>query len=302
MSEMLQINALLTLLDDPEQEVWQAAYAALLQAPYEQIETLQEYLDGESDSHLLSERLENCIKEIGIRHHGQLLCDWKARGGENLLEALVYICRFRYPDVTETGLLEQLETLRLDAWLEFHYDLTSFEKVKILNYILFQLHGFRGDEEHFLHHDNSFINKVLETKKGNPISLSIVYMLVAQRLNVPVYGINLPRHFIMAYVENEETENLGSFNDKQVISHEASGEIKFYINAYNGGGVFNQQHLQSIMKEMELEEKPEYMLPCSNADIVLRVLMNLYNSYSASKKPEALSIDRIITNFRDLYV
>ncbi|MEZ4804538.1 MAG: transglutaminase-like domain-containing protein [Bacteroidia bacterium] len=196
--------------------------------------------------------------------------------------------------MTEESLMEQLETLRLDAWLEFHYDLTSFEKVKILNYILFQLHGFKGDEENYFHTDNGFINKVLENKKGNPISLSIVYMLVAQRLNVPVYGINLPKHFIMAYVEDEETELLDNFNDKQVISQEAHGEVKFYINAYNGGGVFNEQHLLDIMKEMELEEKPEYMQPCTNTDIVLRVLMNLYNSFNHNGKPESVMIDKII--------
>ena len=146
--------------------------------------------------------------------------------------------------------------------------------------------------------DEAYLD-VTQNKKGNPISLSIIYMLVAQRLNIPVYGINLPRHFIMAYVEDEETENLEGFSDKQIISSEAQGEIKFYINAYNGGGVFNQEQLLGILKEMELEEKPEYMQPCSNADIVLRVLMNLYNSYSVAKKPEAEFIDRVVQKFRD---
>lgn len=294
-----QIKALLSLLDDPEKEVWQTAYNALSDTPFEYSGLLQNFLYEEAETPEIKERLETCLTEIRFRHYGKLLIDWKHKGGDNLLEALVYISRFKYPDVTEAGLLEQLETLRLDAWLEFHYDLTSFEKVKILNYILFQLHGFKGDEENYLHHDNSFINKVIENKKGNPISLSIIYILVAQRLNVPVYGINLPRHFIMAYVEDEETENLDHFNDKQIISPVAKGEIQFYINAYNGGGVFNQQHLRTIMQEMELEEKPEYMLPCQNHDIILRVLMNLYNSFSVSKKQEAEFIDRIITQFRD---
>jgi regulator of sirC expression with transglutaminase-like and TPR domain len=300
MLEASKIQALLSLLDDSEQEVWQAAYAALAELPYTETDTLQNYLYEAIDSPETKTRLEQCIVDIRIKHFGELILNWKNKGGENLLEAMVYICQFRYPDVTELEIMEQLETLRLDAWLEFHYDLTSFEKVKILNYILFQLHGFRGDEENFLHHDNSFINKVLQNKKGNPISLSIVYMLVAQRLNIPVYGINLPRHFIMAYVEDEETNNLEGFNDKQIIRSEAQGEIKFYINAYNGGGVFNQEQLQGILKEMDLEEKPEYMQPCSNADIVLRVIMNLYNSYSVAKKPEADFVDRVVQKLRDL--
>jgi regulator of sirC expression with transglutaminase-like and TPR domain len=293
-----QIKALISLLDDPEQEVWETAIKELSNASFSQITELNSYMDELTETAEQRNRLEKCIQQIQFQHTGNLLADWKKTGGKNLLQAMSYICQLRYPEVTEISLAEKLEALRLDAWLEFHYDLTSFEKVKILNYILFQLHGFRGDEVNYLHHDNSYLNKVLENKKGNPISLSIMYMLVAQRLNVPVYGVNLPHHFIMAYVEDEETASLANFGDKQMISHKAHGEIKFYINAYNGGGVFNLEQLRSILTEMELEEKPEFIQPCTNEDIVLRVLMNLYNSYSSENKYEAELVDKVIEQFR----
>lgn len=297
MLELQKIKALISLLDDPDPQIWETAMNELSNAPYQLSDTLNQLLSEGLESVEQQERLEACIEEIRFQYIGQQIIDWKNKGGQNLLEAIALICQLKYPDVTEADLQERLEALRLDAWLEFHYDLTSFEKVKILNYILFQLHGFRGDEDNFLHHDNSFINKVLDNKKGNPISLSIIYILVAQRLNVPVYGINLPRHFIMAYVEDEETDTIENFNDKQEISEDASGEIKFYINAYNGGGVFNHSQLRGIIKEMSLEEKPEYMTPCSNSDIVLRVLMNLYNSYLSQEKSEAESFDKLIKKF-----
>lgn len=297
MLELQKIKALISLLDDPDPQVWEPAMNELSNADIQISDTLKELLESGLESTEQHERLEACIEAIRFQHIGQQIITWKNQGGQNLLEAIALICQLKYPDVTEADLQERLEALRLDAWLEFHYDLTSFEKVKILNYILFQLHGFRGDEENFLHHDNSFINKVLDNKKGNPISLSIIYMLVAQRLNVPVYGINLPRHFIMAYVEDEETDTIENFNDKQEIGENASGEIKFYINAYNGGGVFNLSQLKGILKDMELDEKPEYMMPCTNADIVLRVLMNLYNSYLSQGKPDAELFDRIIKKY-----
>ena len=121
---------------------------------------------------------------------------------------------------------------------------------------------------------------------------------MAQRLNIPIYGINLPRHFIMAYVENQETENLEQFNDKQSISHIAEGEVKFYINAYNGGGVFNQEQLIAIVKDMGMELQASYLNPCSNQAIILRVLMNLYNSYQANGQTAlAKVIDAVIQGF-----
>lgn len=299
MLETTKIKALISLLDDPQQEVWESAMVELSKADYRQIEELNSLLEDIELNPEQHERLQSCITKIRYQYLGNKLISWKKKGGENLLEAMSFISQLHYPDVTLESLNEKLETLRLDAWLEFHYDLTSFEKVKILNYILFQLHGFRGDEENFMHHENCFINKVLDNKKGNPISLSIVYILVAQRLNVPVYGVNLPRHFIMAYVENEETDNLNQFNDKQVISSNAEGEIKFYINAYNGGGVFNLDQLKSILKDMQFDEKPEYIEPCNNSDIVLRVLMNLFNSFRLSEKHEALYLDKIIDSYRN---
>lgn len=297
MLESGKIKALISLLDDPDQTIWELASDELANIDYNQIDLLNHFLESEVESSEQAERLQHCIDRVRYEHIGKQLAQWKQEASTSLLTAMALICQMQYPEVNEEQLNERLETLRLDAWLEFHYDLTSFEKVRILNYILFQLHGFRGDEDNFLHHDNSFLNKVLENKKGNPISLSIVYMLVAQRLNVPVYGINLPKHFIMAYVENEETSNLEKFNDKQEIGDNANGEIKFYINAYNGGGVFNIDQLRGIMREMQLEEKPEYINPCSNADIVLRVLMNLYNSFKHQDRQEAELINRIIHRF-----
>jgi regulator of sirC expression with transglutaminase-like and TPR domain len=296
--ESSKIKALISLLDDPEQEIWETAVQELSHTPFSQVGELNLYLDELTETAEQRNRLESCINSITYEHSGRLLKKWKNDGGNNLLEAIALICQLKYPDVTETSLNERLEALRLDAWLEFHYDLTSFEKVKILNYILFQLHGFRGDDENYLHYDNSFLNKVLDNKKGNPISLSIIYMLVAQRLNVPVYGINLPHHFIMAYVENEETDSLANFGDKQVISSRAEGEIKFYINAYNGGGVFNLDQLRSILNDMELEEKPEFIYPCTNSDIILRVLMNLHNSFSAQGRKETDLLDKVIEEYR----
>ena len=295
MLEDSKIKALLSLLEDPNDTVGQSAIDALSQCPIAQIPVLESYLYTHIDSELAKMRLEYCIDRIRIQHFGHEIIDWKNNDCSDLIIPLAFIAQFKYPDVSPDILREQIDALRLDAWLEFHDDVTSFEKVKILNYILFQLHGFKGNEADFLNPDNSYINKVLSTKKGNPIALSIIYILVAQRLNIPIYGINLPRHFIMAYVEDQETENLEQFNDKQSISHIAEGEVKFYINAYNGGGVFNQEQLIAIIKEMGLELQAGFLNPCSNQDIILRVLMNLYNSYQANGQTLLASvIDTVI--------
>ncbi len=292
-----KIKALLQLLDDDDNEVWELASNELSQLNIEFLDVLPQMI-GElelgNNAYSRLDEIYNSIKGNFLTHE---LSKWKSNESSSLADGIVIISKLKYPDYTIHDLNQAIDALRLDAWLEFHYDLTSFEKVKILNYILFQLHGFKGNEEDFLNPNNSYINKVLETKKGNPISLSIIYILVAQRLNVPVYGVNLPKHFIMAYVEDDETETITGFGDKQAISETAKGKVQFYINAYNGGGVFNEQQLLKSIKDMNLEFSENFTLPCSSYDIIKRVLKNLYNSYLYQNNPLSLVFSKVIENF-----
>lgn len=292
-----KIKALLQLLDDDDNEVWELASNELSQLDIEFLDVLPQMI-GElelgNNAYSRLDEIYNSIKGNFLTHE---LSKWKSNESSSLADGIVIISKLKYPDYTIHDLNQAIDALRLDAWLEFHYDLTSFEKVKILNYILFQLHGFKGNEEDFLNPNNSYINKVLETKKGNPISLSIIYILVAQRLNVPVYGVNLPKHFIMAYVEDDETETITGFGDKQAISETAKGKVQFYINAYNGGGVFNEQQLLKSIKDMNLEFSENFTLPCSSYDIIKRVLKNLYNSYLYQNNPLSLVLSKVIENF-----
>lgn len=292
-----KIKALLQLLDDDDNEVWELASNELSQLNIQYLDVLPQMIDELELGENAYSRLDEIYNSIKGNFLTQELSKWKSNESSTLAEGMVIISKLKYPDYTLHDLNQSIDSLRLDAWLEFHYDLTSFEKVKILNYILFQLHGFKGNEEDFLNPNNSYINKVLETKKGNPISLSIIYILVAQRLNVPVYGVNLPKHFIMAYVEDDETNTISGFGDKQMIGEEAKGKVQFYINAYNGGGVFNEQQLLKSIKDMNLELEESYTIPCSSYDIVKRVLKNLYNSYLYQNNPMSLVLSKVIESF-----
>jgi regulator of sirC expression with transglutaminase-like and TPR domain len=119
---------------------------------------------------------------------------------------------------------------------------------------------------------NSFINHVLENKKGNPLMLSVIYMLICQDLSIPVYGINLPQHFVLAYLN--DYANLIDVNNKSL-----SNNILFYINPFSKGLIFNQKDIDQFLKQLNLEPEPKYYLPCSNIDIIKRCLNNLIFSY-----------------------
>src|SRR5262249_11991206 len=160
-------------------------------------------------------------------------------------------------------------------WLELHYDLTPFEKIRILNHVLYTVHGFKGNTDQYHDPQNSFINNALESKKGNPIMLAIIYMLVAQRLHIPIFGVNLPQHFVLTYKEDNKPVNLSDpFNAKPKLDHRA-GKVLFYINAFNNGAVFSKANLEQFLRQINIEPRYEFFEACSNIDIVKRVLRNL---------------------------
>jgi regulator of sirC expression with transglutaminase-like and TPR domain len=149
-------------------------------------------------------------------------------------------------------------------------NLTALEKVKVINHIIFEVHGFSGNTTNFHAPQNSYINNVLESKKGNPLSLSILYAILAQSLNIPIYGVNLPEHFVLAYRE-----------DHSVLPVQASQptRVLFYINAFSKGSVFSRKEIDSFLKQLKLDPEPGYFEPCSNIDIIKRLIRNLIYSF-----------------------
>jgi len=182
------------------------------------------------------------------------------------------IARYQYPDLDEIKLKKQIQQLKQDVWLEIHDDLTALEKIKIINHILFEVHQFSGNITNYHAPQNSFINVVLETKKGNPVILSVVYALVCKELNIPVFGVNLPQHFVLAYVN--DYANLYDTNHKTL-----SDNILFYVNPFSKGLIFQQKDIDSFLKQLNIEPENKYYLPCSNLEILKRVLNNLVFSF-----------------------
>jgi regulator of sirC expression with transglutaminase-like and TPR domain len=103
--------------------------------------------------------------------------------------------------------------------------------------------------------------------------LAIIYAIVAQGLDIPIYGVNLPQHFILSYQDNEE--------DAPEELEKIDG-VLFYINAFNKGFVFAKRDIDYFLKQLNLEPMEDYYKPCANSEILKRVVRNLVNSYEKS--------------------
>ena len=278
-----ELRSLIALLDDDDPEVFQHIEQKLLSLGRQVIPFLEEEW-GELKDIYHQQRLENIIHQLQLNELLQEFLAWKATKEQDLLQGVYLICKYRFPDYNKQLLINAIEKLRLDVWLEMNFEMSPYEKVRIINYILYQIHGFKGNVDNYHDPSNSFINQVLESKKGNPILLATIYVLIAQRLNIPVYGVNLPQHFVLAYLEEIGTSYTAMrFNDiEDMLSN--TGKILFYINAFNGGTIFSKTNLEQFLQQINVTANKDFLVPCSNLDMIKRILRNIASAYQKLNK------------------
>jgi regulator of sirC expression with transglutaminase-like and TPR domain len=259
-----EVKALIQLLDDPDAEIYGAVSEKL--ATYglcvvPQLERTWEYTLNEQ----LQERLECLIYRIQFGHVRRNLVEWAKSGAEDMLEGAFYVAQTQYPELDYNLILQEIEKIRREVWVELNNSLTALEKIKILNHCFFDVNRFNGNLTNFYSPYNSFINNVIESRRGTPISLSIVYAAVAQRLGMPVFGVNLPKNFLLAYI------------DEAGIAEPQTGaeHVLFYINPYNNGMVLGRPEIELYLKQVKISAEESYFRPCSNVTVVQRLLLNL---------------------------
>lgn len=281
-----EIESLVYLLDDTDEEVINHVEGKLLTLGPDVIPLLESEW-GESINDIIQNRLENIIHRIQMNILKEELDIWQKQEDPDLFDGACLIAKYRYPHLDKQKVDNDLNNIKLDVWLEMHYDLTPMEKVRILNHVVYVVHGLQGNTNDYHAPQNSFINQVLESKKGNPISLAVVYSLVAQKLNIPIFGVNLPQHFVLAYLDDTgipyETE---AYNAHHNLDENA--KVFFYINAFNNGAIISRKNIDQFLNQIHLVPRKEYMRPCSNIDIVKRMLRNLLYSYDKLKDQEKM--------------
>lgn len=269
--EKKEIQSIVQLLDDQDENVFSILKEQLLSFGPPVLPFLDDAIDN-SFSKLVIHRLTTIYDELNLENACNELIKWKQSEQHNLFQAMVILSKFQYPKLDLEKVNMAISKIRQDVWLEVNDNMTALERIRVLNHIFFDLHGFRGNTQDFIAPENSFINDVLSKKTGNPITLSIIYSIIAQGVNIPVYGVNMPRQFILAYVEKIFTEPNKGVKLQDVL---------FYINPFNKGDIYSTNEVRQFLITLKIEPTEAYMLPCTHLTIVNRCLNNLVNSYKA---------------------
>ncbi|MEY3405772.1 MAG: hypothetical protein RL161_1202 [Bacteroidota bacterium] len=252
-----EIKALISLLDDSDRQVADHVEGKIRSLGTKVIP----YLEKEWESTLnpdLQSRIENLIHDLQLVLLKERLMEWYHSPDRDLLTGMWIVASIQYPDLDLQKIRQDLEQIYYDVWITFTDEMTAMERIKALNSVLFSKHRFGANTRNFHSPGNSMINVVLESKKGNPITLCVIYMLVARKLKLPVYGVNLPNMFMLLHRDD---------------THD------FYINAFNRGLIFTRKDLENYVHEIQLTPQPSFFEPCANEDIIRRSLRNLVMAF-----------------------
>jgi regulator of sirC expression with transglutaminase-like and TPR domain len=266
-----EFKALITLLDDNDNEVYSHVSDKLFSLGVEGIPLLESAWET-SENQVIQTRLEDLINKIQFSNVKDRLIKWIDKGGEDLLEGALLVSKFQYPDLDEFKVTQKVESISKNVWIELNPALSPLEEAHVINHVFFQLHGFFGHQRAQLDADLGYLNNLLDSKKGNSLSLSILYLILAQKNDLPIYGVNLPYHFIMAYSRKH-------LSDEELAANDQEKSVMFYINPLNKGIAFSRSEITHYLEQMKVKTHSKFFSPCNNLEIIKTLIYNQLSCY-----------------------
>jgi regulator of sirC expression with transglutaminase-like and TPR domain len=260
-----QRTALISLLGDEDPAVYQTVRTKLLSFGIPAVDWLRPYTL--SDEALLRRRAQEIINFFGRQAADERFTTFCGSRGEDLPleEGAWLLARTQYPEINVSA----YEAL-LDAFasvLRARVDLTAGveEVISGINEYLFEELEFSPNEANYYDPENSFLNRVIDNRSGNPISLCTIYLLLARRLKLPITGIGLPGHFVCRYQTSTAETYIDAFNRGKLLTK--ADCIKYLLHTHHG-----------------LEEG--YLAPVTPRRMLLRMCANLHQIYLHNEQVE----------------
>jgi regulator of sirC expression with transglutaminase-like and TPR domain len=261
-----EIAALIALLDDNDREVFDHVSARLIALGPMVIEKLEDAYTTIPNP-VMQERIEELIHHIQFTLVEQDLAKWAEFENNDLLKGLIIITRHQYPELDEEKLLKTISRIQKDIWIGINNYLSPLEQMNVVNQTLFSHYQFLGlnnddDEMRYM-----YINNLIDAFKGNHFSIGLLYLSLCQQLDLPVYGVCLSAHFILARTRDFVVD----FTNRE----ETKSDVLFYINPYNKGLAFSEKEINIYLNKIGAQPSDKYFAPASNKLVLLEYVQYL---------------------------
>lgn len=270
-----EIKALLMLLDDPDDEVFDTVAEKLLHYGREIIPNLEQLWEVTVDESI-QERIEFLIHRVHFQDLQNELFEWGNSRQPELLKGAIIVAKYQFPDLNVPAILTQFDQIRRNIWLELNNYLTPLEQINVFNSILYNYYKLQGHELTEREPKYFFINQVLESKQGNAYSIGLLYMALCELLDIPIFAVEIPRQFVFAYIDT-----LQPFYS----SDEPVQQIQFFVDPLNGM-VYTQKDVEVYLRKINATDKDQYFTPISAKRVIYKMLEELNLCYKYKREEQ----------------
>ena len=256
-----ELTALISMMDEPDENVYDRIRQRIIDLGEGALPSLEKAWENAFEE-FTRQRIEELINTINFESIQQQLREWVDANQDDLLKGALLLSRYHYHYLDIKRITHDLGQIVQDAWLEMNDRMNPLEKIKVLNHILFEVYKFVPTRPPQYTLQDYFIHNVIDLKRGSSTTLGILYLIIAQSLKLPVYGVNLPYNMVIAFLEN---------NPGHYIQDPENDPVLFYINPFFKGMVFIRKEIDRFLKDNKIEPQPQYFTPCNNVQILQRL-------------------------------
>jgi len=260
-----QREALISLLADDDPAVYQTVREKILSYGPAAREWLRPHML--SNDSLLRRRAQQIVYHFARQSaDNRFLAFCLKQGAELDLEQGAWLlAQTQHPDTNIEAYQALLDSYASEVRERIDFTADTKAILTTLNFYLFDELGFAGNEQNFYEPENSYLNCVMDRRTGNPISLCVVYLLLARRLRLPIAGIGLPGHFVCRF---------------------QSAASELYIDTFNRGKLMSKADCVQYLLRGHYGLQDDYLTPVNPRRILVRVCGNLHRIYYHLKLPE----------------
>lgn len=259
-----EFKAMISLLEDDDPAVGNHIQGKLLSMGEEVIPRLEAAWEEVSDTEI-QQRLEDIIYLIQSSGTLEDLHTWLEEDDPSLLKAWFLVSQYQYPELDYEDFRHRISRLINRIWLRIRTPMNVPEKLVLVKNMLFTDEGFVPNRKRVYDIQNYLINGFFDSKKGGPISLGLLYLILCEELEIPLDGIVLPGYFVLRY-KDEKNE--------------------FFIDVFNKGAFFKRDDLKRFLKEVNASESNKYYEPSTKQEILFSLIKTLGEISTRKKKPE----------------
>jgi hypothetical protein len=253
-----ELNALLSLIDDPDAEVYATVSGRLMDYGKPIIPELENLWENQPDQ-MVQERIELIIRRLQLAELVDELKNWREVGAEDLLKGALLAGKFEQPNLDFASIAAELESLKKSIWLELNNFLTPLEQAKVMKNILYHHYELKGTLLELSQPDEFFLHNVIRQKKGNILTNGILYQYLCHELNIKTALIDISGMYLLAFYSSDYTLDSSNRPHREAI--------QFFVDPLIGQPL-SHQDIDRYLQRMNRIPEPSYFFPLSNLEII----------------------------------